>query len=249
MYIQICLIIIFSLFCGSNSLVSNYVPVIGRDLITPAYIPHAALLTYKYQNDILSFSKTILALSHYNSLISLYNDLNIIALVSLNNSVSYINTISKYTDLDTTKFDSISMSINNLNSRIDSIKQVATTLASSMTTTKNSLSPSTPNAETVQIVKDNYDLAIRSVLSFVGRLNLIKSPLNDMSSIMYNFKEEVSFYVDFLTNDEECMANMNYMMKFFFLYSNTLYSRSLLFSRLKESLFIPFIVNHYCLSE
>ncbi|KAN0000859.1 hypothetical protein ACTFIZ_001315 [Dictyostelium cf. discoideum] len=264
MYFQISLIIIFSLFCGSNSLVSNYVPVIGRDLITPADIPRAALLTYTNQNDILSFSKSILnespgdvfnitfskyylnnivalstsntfgALSHYNSLISLFNDFNSIALVGLNNTVGYFNTISKYTDLDTTKFDSISMSINNLKSRVDSTKQLAITLASSMNTTKNSLSPSTPNAETVQVVKDNYDLAIRSVLSSVDRLNLIKSPLNDMSSIMSTFKDEVSFYVDFLTTDDEYMANMNTYIKRFLLYSNTLYSRSLLFSRLKE---------------
>ncbi|KAN0042048.1 hypothetical protein ACTFIV_004607 [Dictyostelium citrinum] len=263
MYIQISFIIIFSFICISNSLVSNYIPVIGRDLINPADIPRAALPTYIVQNDALIFAKSlvgessgdafnitfckyylnnIIALStsdsygglpHYSSLLSLYNDVNNIAHLSLNNSINYINTVSKYNNFDSSKFDSISSSINNLKSSIDSIKQSATLLATAMNSTKNSLS-STSNTAMVQIVKDNYDLVIKSVLSIANRLNTMKTPLNDMLTIMTQMKEEVSFYVDFLTTDSEYMDNMNSYMNLLFIYSNNLYSKSFLFTRLKE---------------
>ncbi|KAM9990752.1 hypothetical protein ACTFIY_006779 [Dictyostelium cf. discoideum] len=264
MFFQILLIFIFSLVCFSNSLVSNYVPAIGRDLINPADIPRAALPTYSNQLEVLQFSKAmtyevlgdvfnitfskyylnnIVALStshtfgavpHYNSLISLYNDVNSISFAILNNTIGYINTITKYTNYDTSKFDIISTSINNLKSNIDTIKQSATSLASAMNSTKNSLSPSTLNAATVQVVKDNYDIAIKSVNLISNRLNIIKNELNSILSLMPTCKEEVQFYVDSLTADEDYMGNMNSYMKLIFIYANTIYSRSLLFTRLKE---------------
>ncbi|KAN0012291.1 hypothetical protein ACTFIU_007589 [Dictyostelium citrinum] len=263
MYIQISLIIIFSLICGSNSLVSNYVPVIGRDLINPADITRAALPTYTNQNDALLFAKNIVGeiagdvynitfskyylnniialstsdsfggLPHYSSLLTLYNDVYNIAHLSLNNSINCINIVSKFNNFDTSKFDSISSSINNLKSSIDSIKQSATLLATAMNTTKNSLSSSS-NTAMVEIVKDNYDLVIKSVLSIADRLNIMKAPLNDMISIMSLMKEEVTFYVDFLTTDSDYMGNMNTYMKNLLKYSNTLYNKSFLFTRLKE---------------
>ncbi|KAN0000856.1 hypothetical protein ACTFIZ_001309 [Dictyostelium cf. discoideum] len=264
MFFQIPLIIVFSLVCFANSLVSNFLPAIGRDLIYPSDIPRAALPTYSNQIDALQFSKamsyevpgevfnitfskyylnnivalstsnTFGALSHYNSLISLYNNVNNISLVCLNNTIGYINTITKYTNFDASKFDKISTSINNLKSSIDSIKQSATSLASSMNSTKNSLSPNTPNTATVQVVKDNYELAIKSVILISNRLNLIKDELSSILSIMPTCKEELEIYVDSLTTDEDYMGNMNSYMKLIFKYANTLYSRSLLFTRLKE---------------
>ncbi|EAL64649.1 hypothetical protein DDB_G0285623 [Dictyostelium discoideum AX4] len=264
MFFQIPLVIILSLVCFSNSLVTNYIPAIGRDLINPADIPRAALPTYSNQLDALQFSKAISyevpeevfnitfskyylnnivalstsntfgAVSHYNNLISLYNDANNIAFAILNNTIGNINTITKYTNYDPSKFDTISTSINNLKSSIDTIKQSATSLASAMNSTKNSLLPSTPNAATVQVVKDNYDLAIKSVILISNRFNLIKNELSDILSLMPTCKEEVEFYVDSLTSDEDYMGNMNSYMKLIFIYANSLYSRSLLFTRLKE---------------
>ncbi|KAM9977238.1 hypothetical protein ACTFIR_011097 [Dictyostelium discoideum] len=263
MFFQIPLIIILSLVCFSNSLVSNYIPAIGRDLINPADIPRAALPTYSNQLDVLQFSKAISyefqgdvfnitfskyylnnivalstsntfgAVSHYNNLISLYNEVNNISLVCLNNTIGYINTITKYTNYDTSKFDTISTSINNLKSSIDLVKQSATSLASAMNSTKNSLSPNTPNAATVQVVKDNYDLAIKSVILISNRFNLIKDELSGILSLMPTCKEEVELYVEF-TTDEYYMGNMNSYLKLIFKNANTLYSRSLLFTRLKE---------------
>ncbi|KAN0039935.1 hypothetical protein ACTA71_011817 [Dictyostelium dimigraforme] len=264
MHIKISLIIILSIISFSQSLVSNYVPIIGRDLNNPADITRAALTTYLNANDALSYSKgfiyeipgdvfnitfskfylnniislsasdTFGALSHYNSLIGLYNNLNNISLVGLNNTIIYINTISKFANLDATKFDPITASINNLKSSIDSIMQSTTIFATAMNTTKNSLSPSTPNVATVQVVKDNYDLVIKSVLSIFNHLDSMKYPLNNMLSLMPTCKEEVEFYLDSLTSDDDYMANMKSYMTTFLKFSNILYERSLLFTKLKE---------------
>ncbi|KAK5580583.1 hypothetical protein RB653_000603 [Dictyostelium firmibasis] len=247
-----------------NNNISNYVPVIGRDLITPADIPRASLLTYSNQNSAMNFAKSlqietpgdvfnitfskyylnnIVSLSnnnafgaqaHYNSLVSLYNNVNNLSLLGLNNTVGYINIISKYTNFDTSKFDSITTSINNFKASINSILQSSIDLSNAMNSTKNSLSPNSPNTATAQIVRDNYDLAINSVLSIGTHLNNMKSPLDEMLNTVYSIKEEVNQYVDTLLTDQEYMDDMNTMMRSFLFSSTTFYSRSILFTRLKD---------------
>ncbi|KAN0029945.1 hypothetical protein ACTA71_008085 [Dictyostelium dimigraforme] len=264
LYSLFCIVSYFSLFYVSSSLISNYVPVIGSDLLTPADITRASLLTYDDQTGAMAFAKSIPlespsdvfnitfskyylnniialsnnnlfgALSHYNSLISLYNNVNNLALVGLNNTVGHINTLSKFTNLDTSKFQLISSSINNYISNINSIQTTAESFATLMNNTKNSLSPNSPNAATVQIVKDNYDLVIKSVLSIVSHLNSLKTPLSDMENLVSTFQNEVFLYTQFLLADEDYMSHMKTLMKTFLFYSNTLYSRSLLLSRLKD---------------
>ncbi|KAN0025046.1 hypothetical protein ACTFIV_009458 [Dictyostelium citrinum] len=253
-----------TLFGVSNSLVTNYIHVIGSELLSPADISRAALLSYEDQSTAMTFAKTIQtenpsevynitfskyylnniislsnnnlfgAVAHYNSLITLYNNANNLSLVCLNNTVGYINTLSKFTIMDTSKFQTISSSINNLKTNIDSIQLLAESLATSMNNTKNSLTPNSPNSATYQIVKDNYEIVIKSVLSISSHLNIMKTPLTDIANLMTSFENEVNLYSQFVLTDADYMNHMNSLMKQILLKSNTLYSRSLLLSKLKE---------------
>ncbi|KAM9969311.1 hypothetical protein ACTFIR_001140 [Dictyostelium discoideum] len=258
------LIFLISLFSFSNSLISNYVPITGSSIMTPADFSRASLLLNDDQTSILvlastiqvenpsdvfniTFSKYFLnniialsnndlfgASSHYQNLISLYNNVNNLAIVSLNNTVGYINTLSKFTNMDTSRFNTISSSINNLITNIDSVKQSAVTLATLMNNTKNSLSPNSPNVATFQVVFNNYELVIKSVLSVSSHLNNLKTPLYEIANLMPNFINEVNLYSEFILTDALYMSHMNVLIKKILLSSDTLYSRSLLLSRLKD---------------
>ncbi|KAM9988492.1 hypothetical protein ACTFIZ_012226 [Dictyostelium cf. discoideum] len=256
--------ILISLLGFSNSLVTNYVPITGSNILTPADIPRASLLLYDqasayvfassiqletpsdvfnitfskyFLNNIVALSNNNLfgASSHYDNLILFYNNASNMGIVSLNNTVGYINTLSKFTSMDTSRFNTISTSIINLISNIESVTNLAQTLATSMNNTKNSLSPNSPNAETYQVVVDNYNMVIKSVLSVSSHLNNLKIPLTEISNFMPNFVNEVNLYSQYISTDTLYMNHMNNLMTGVLLRSNTLYSRSLLLSRLKES--------------
>ncbi|KAK5578439.1 hypothetical protein RB653_008110 [Dictyostelium firmibasis] len=264
MYKQISLLILFSLFYISHSLISDYTPIIGRDLLTPADITRASLLTYDDQNKALTFAKSIQietpmdvfnitfsnfylnniislsnnnafgAQSHYNNLISLYNGVNNLSLIGLNNSINYINTISKFTNMDTSKFQKITTSINDFKSNITSMQQIANSLAVAINNTKNTLPVNSPNSEVYKIVIDNYQLVIGSIVSISTHLEDLKTPLTEINSYITGIQNEVDFYLQFISTDQEYMASMNSFIKLILYRSNTFYSRSLLLTRLKD---------------
>ncbi|KAN0042060.1 hypothetical protein ACTFIV_004619 [Dictyostelium citrinum] len=245
-FISLILILISIYFNLSNSTITNYVPIIGRDLNCTEDIPRASLLTITnqayamnikletneevynfttskyYLNNLVSLaiSESGEALINYNNFTNLIKNLTNESQIGLNNTFNFINTVSKFTSLDNSKLTTISNSITLMLTKIKSIQNVTVNLNNNI---KSINSPT-------KVVMDSYQL-VSSSLNFVNnRITNIITTLNTMKQNINDFQNELDYY-SLLGDDVDHMTTMNSIMKSFLNNSFMYYNYSILFSR------------------
>ncbi|EAL64733.1 hypothetical protein DDB_G0285791 [Dictyostelium discoideum AX4] len=240
------LIIISFYFNLSNSTITNYVLLIGRDLNCTEDIPRASLLTITnqayamnikfetndevfnftfskyYLNNLVSLgiNESPIALFNYNNFTNLINNLTNESQFGLNNTFNYINTVSKFSNLDNLKLTTISNSVSQMLTKIKSIKNVTVALDNNI---KSINSPT-------KVVMDSYQL-VSSSLNFVNnRISNIITTLNSMKQNVNDFQNELDYY-SIIGDDDDHMTTMNDIMKSFLNNCFMYYNYSVFFSR------------------
>ncbi|KAN0039942.1 hypothetical protein ACTA71_011824 [Dictyostelium dimigraforme] len=245
-FVLLPLIFILISICFSNSTITNYVPIIGRDLNCTEDIPRASLLTITnqayamnvkletydeifnftfskfYLNNIVSLgiSDSPAALINYNNFTNIIKNLTFESQTGLNNTFNFINTLSKFTNLDSLKCTTISNSIGLMLTKIKSIQNVTVSLNNNI---KNINSSN-------KVVMDNYQLVITSLNFVDNRITNIITTLNSMKQNLNDFQNELEYY-SIVGDDVDHMTTMNSIIKSFLNNSFMYYNYSILFSR------------------
>ncbi|KAK5580598.1 hypothetical protein RB653_000620 [Dictyostelium firmibasis] len=228
------LILISLLFKFSNSTISNYTPLIGRDLNCSDDIIRVSLLTMTNQayamnikletssevynftfakyflNNIVSLplNDSIVALVHYNNFSNLLKNLTNESQNSLNNTYVFINSLSKFTTLDTTKCQTISNSISQMITKFKNLQNISLSLNNNIKNTNSS----------TKAVMDNYELASYSLYFINNRLSNIITNLYYFKQNVDDFQNELDYY-SIIGDDVDHMSTMTTIMKSLLNYS------------------------------
>ncbi|KAN0000886.1 hypothetical protein ACTFIZ_001326 [Dictyostelium cf. discoideum] len=245
--------------------VTNYAFITGSNLTSPCDIPRAALLVYGnqslalgiaggsietasdlfsitlckyYLNSVVSLSTTNAfgGVAHYSSLSTLMNNLDSAADTILNALYTSINTCGTFTNLDPTKFDTLTTAFSGYRTTILSLQTSCNTLKTAITTTRDSLTLTTDLYTTV---KTCYTNVITALDGLSIRLGQVASSLNSLPSSFAVFKEFLNSYIDPEgPNDEyNYMTSMNSAMVSYLVNSNSLFSKLYFYKRLRGVIF------------
>ncbi|KAM9990731.1 hypothetical protein ACTFIY_006773 [Dictyostelium cf. discoideum] len=245
--------------------ITNYVFLTGLKLTSPADIPRVALLIYTnlslalsiaggtientsdlfsitlckyYLNSVVSLSTTNVfgGVAHYSSLTTLLNNIDSAADNILNELYTSINTCGNFTDLNPTKFDTLSTAFINHRTTILSPQTRCNTLKTAITTTRDGLTLTT---DTYNTVKTCYTNVINGLDGMSYRLGQVASYLNSAKSSFPTFKDCVNSMIDpeGPRNENDYVDSMGYGMVSYLISANSLYAKLYLYKRLSGDIF------------
>ncbi|KAN0012276.1 hypothetical protein ACTFIU_007574 [Dictyostelium citrinum] len=250
------IIIIFSFFCFSNCIITDYVFSIGHDLNSPIDIPRVALPTFSnplneninqqpdrvynvtlsrfYLNNIVSLSTNnqFGALAHYNDLNALFIKMNNITKVNLNKAYGHINTIGKFSTLNGVTITQTKDYWINTQSNFDTLQFTITSLINSIEQTKNNLPVNSPNADIYNVVLNNYVISINGLKSLNSTFQDIKTGFDYTISSLTLMSLSNQQYVNSPATESTYIYDLNSGMKSLLQSLNNFYLKSFLLSRL-----------------
>ncbi|KAK5580599.1 hypothetical protein RB653_000621 [Dictyostelium firmibasis] len=253
--ISFIILFLFTLLCISNSQVVDYSLAIGRDLNSPADIPRATFssinqmnqITDEFKDDVynitlskyylnsivsLSTNNSFGAISHYNSLVNLFSNINNLTKINLIQAYNDINNLKKFTTNDQNVYIQAYTYWNNTQSNIESLRTTINGLKTAIELTKNNMLVNVPNVDTYKVVVNDYMMVLSALSSLNTRFNKIQLTIDTIKSSIFFFKQSYTYYVANLITQQEYMTSMNNAMLSLLTSLNEFYSRTFLISRL-----------------
>ncbi|KAM9990739.1 hypothetical protein ACTFIY_006788 [Dictyostelium cf. discoideum] len=245
--------------CTPSSL-TDFSPNIGRDLALPEDIPRAAIITFDqtyllansrnslnetsifeitlgkyYLNSISSLSANDLfgSLSHYNSFVYLFNEINNGSKIVLSNLVVVINTLEKFSTFDSSKLVTIRNTLPGLLAILEQLVLHSDTLSGLIKNSNATLSTNIPNAETYTAVINNYNFVSSTLTKTSEILKRVQVYLSNVSFHLGNVNNIVGDY-ELLLDDNTYLSGMNLNMKNILKECNLIYNDLFLFSKLAD---------------
>ncbi|KAM9955794.1 hypothetical protein ACTFIW_001999 [Dictyostelium discoideum] len=256
------IILIISFFYSSTSLASltDFSPNIGRDLALPEDIPRAAIITFDqtyllansrnslnetsifeitlgkyYLNSISSLSANDIfgSFSHYNGFVSLFNEINNGSKIVLGELVGFINTLGKFSNINSNKLSTKKIQLNVLTTKISQLESDSNSLKNLIANSKATLSTNIPNVETYTVVINNYDFVSNTLTETSEILNRVKLNLSNILDYIDNAIDIVGDY-EFSFDEDTYLSGMNAKMKNVLIKCNLIYNDLFIFSILAD---------------